>query len=63
MFIPKKAKSREYQTLSLVAGAELVRLIDKEAERHGVSRNRMANYILSRHFGETDKDIERLMFQ
>ena len=63
MFIPKRAPSRQYKTLSLVCGAELVRLIDREAERHGVSRNRMSNYILARFFAKDDKTLERLMFE
>jgi len=63
MYVPKKARTRQYKTLSLVAGVELVRLIDQEAERHGVSRNRMSNYILAKHFADNDWDIERLMFQ
>jgi len=63
MLVPKRAKSREYKTLCLVCGARLVRLIDEEAERHGVSRNRMCNYILAKYFATSDKDLERLMFE
>jgi len=63
MYVPKRKKSREHKTLSLVCGGELIRLIDEAAARHGVSRNRMSNYILSRHFATDDRDVERLMFE